>query len=84
MVGKMMFHPISASLLFVSGIWMGSMVHPLFGLVTIFGGMLLGFSGFIEDREKMNKKAKVVFYSFFIFLLSILSSGYIIIAELYL
>ena len=64
----------------MTGIWMGSMINPLFGLITILGGLLLGASNFFQNDFVMNKKAKILFYASFIFLLSLMSLTYIVIA----
>jgi hypothetical protein len=58
-------------------IWMGSMIDPLFGLITIFGGLLLGFSSSFKNYEVMNKKSKALLYASFIYLLSLMSLTYL-------
>ncbi len=81
---NIIFNPIFALMLFMTGIWMGSMIDPLFGLITIFGGLLLGFSNFFKNGVVMNKKSKVLLYASFIFLLSIMSLAYLAISAFYL
>ncbi|MGE7665241.1 hypothetical protein ACQKMN_05940 [Ureibacillus composti] len=80
MAVNIIFNPIFALMLFMIGIWMGSMIDPLFGLITILGGLLLGASNFFQNDFVMNKKAKILFYASFIFLLSLMSLTYIVIA----
>jgi hypothetical protein len=81
---NIIFNPIFALMLFMTGIWMGSMIDPLFGLITIFGGLLLGFSNFFNNGVVMNKKSKILLYASFIFLLSIMSLAYSAISAFYL
>ena len=84
MAVKIIFNPIFALLLFMVGIWMGSMIHPLFRLITILGGLLLGFSNSFENGVAMNKKSKVLLYAYFVFLLSLMSLAYIAISIFFL
>ncbi len=84
MAVNIIFSPIFALMLFMIGIWMGSMIDPLFGLITILGGLLLGFSTPFKNGEKMNKKSKVLLYASFIFLLSLMSLAYLAISAFYL
>jgi hypothetical protein len=84
MVVNIIFNPILALLLFMIGIWMGSMIDPLFGLITILGGLLLGFSHSIKNGTVMNKKSKVLFFASFVFLLSLMSLAYLTISAFYL
>lgn len=84
MARNIIFNPIFALMLFMTGIWMGSMIDPLFGLMTILGGLLLGFSNFFKNGVVMNKKLKILFYAFFIFLLSLMSLIYLAITAFYL
>jgi hypothetical protein len=81
---NIIFNPIFALMLFMTGIWMGSMIDPLFGLITILGGLLLGFSNFFKNGVVMNKKSKVLLYAYFIFLLSLMSLAYLAISAFYL
>jgi hypothetical protein len=81
---NIIFNPIFALMLFMTGIWMGSMIDPLFGLITILGGLLLGFSNFFKNGVVMNKKSKVLLYASFIFLLSLMSLAYLAISAFYL
>ncbi|WP_428911627.1 hypothetical protein [Niallia sp. Krafla_26] len=84
MIVNFLFHPVFALLLFVTGIWMGSMVDPLFGLITILGGMLLGASSIFENGRDMDKKIKILFIASFIFLLSLMSIAYMTITVFFL
>ncbi|MFJ8234164.1 hypothetical protein ACIQ34_00305 [Ureibacillus sp. NPDC094379] len=84
MAVNIIFNPIFALILFMTGIWMGSMIDPLFGLITILGGLLLGTSNFFQNGLGMNKKTKILFYASLIFLLSLMSLTYIVIAAFYL
>ena len=84
MAVNIIFNPIFALMLFMTGIWMGSMMDPLFGLITILGGSLLGFSNIFKNGVVTNKKSKVLLYASFIFLLSIMSLAYLAISAFYL
>jgi hypothetical protein len=81
---NIIFNPIFALMLFMTGIWMGSMIDPLFGLITILGSLLLGFSNFFKSGVVMNKKSKVLLYASFIFLLSLMSLAYLATSAFYL
>ena len=76
MVVKIIFNPIFALFLFMTGIWMGSMINPLFGLITILGGLLLGFSHSFKNGAVMNKKSKILLFASFVFLLILMSLAY--------
>ena len=84
MAVNIIFNPIFALMLFMTGIWMGSMIDPSFGLITILGGLLLGSSNFFKNGVVMNKKSKILFYATFIFLLSLMSLTYLAITAFYL
>lgn len=84
MASNIIFNPIFALMLFMIGIWMGSMIDPLFGLITILGGSLLGFSNSFKNGAVMNKKSRFLLISFFIFLLSLMSLAYLAISAFYL
>ena len=47
-------------MILVTGVWMGSTVNELFGLIAILGGLLLGFSNLFKNGITINKKAKVL------------------------
>ena len=81
---NIIFNPIFALMLFMTGIWMGSMIDPLFGLITILGGLLLGSSNLFKNGVVMNKKSNILFYATFIFLLSLMSLTYLAITAFYL
>ena len=53
---NIIFNPVFALLLFMTGIWMGSMIHPLYGLLSIIGGLLLGSYNFFKNDEAMKKR----------------------------
>ncbi|KAB7709078.1 hypothetical protein F9802_02855 [Bacillus aerolatus] len=84
MAVNIMFNPIFALMLFMIGIWMRSTIDPLFGLITILGGLLLGFSNSFKNGVVMNKKSKFLLYATFVFLLSLMSLAYLTISILYL
>lgn len=84
MATNIIFNPIFALMLFMIGIWMGSMIDPLFGLITILGGSLLGFSNSLKNGAVMNKKSRFSLIAFFIFLLSLMSLAYLAISAFYL
>ncbi|RHW34016.1 hypothetical protein D1B33_14545 [Lysinibacillus yapensis] len=69
--------PIFALSLFMIGIWMGSMIDPLFGLIAILGGSLLGFSTSFKNGTVMNKKSRLLLLASFIFMLSLMSLAYL-------
>ena len=77
---NIIFNPIFALMLFMIGIWIGSMIDPLFGLISILGGLLLGFSNFFKNGVVINKKSKILFYGSFVFLLSLMSLAYLAIS----
>ena len=79
-----MINQVFALMLFMVGIWMGSTIDPLFGLITILGGLLLGFSISFNNGVEMNKKTKVLLFASFVFLLSLMSLAYIAISIFYL
>ena len=81
MVINIIFNPIFALFLFMTGIWMGSMVDPLFGLITILGGLLLGFSYSFKNGAVMNKKSKTFLFASFVFLLILMSLAYLTISH---
>lgn len=83
-VNNIIFNPIFALMLFMIGIWMGSTVDPLFGLITILGGLLLGFSNLSKNDIILNKKSKNLLYASLVFLLSLMSLAYVAISILYL
>lgn len=83
-VNNIISNPIFALMLFMIGIWMGSTVDPLFGLITILGGLLLGFSNLTKNDTILNKKSKILLYASFVFLLSLMSLAYVAMSILYL
>lgn len=84
MTVNFMINQVFALMLFMVGIWMGSTIDPLFGLITILGGLLLGFSISFNNGVEMNKKTKVLLFASFVFLLSLMSLAYIAISIFYL
>lgn len=74
---NIIFNPTFALMILVIGIWMGSMVNPLFGLIAIFGGLLLGFSNLFKNGKTINKNSKVLLFVSFVFLLSLFSLTYL-------
>lgn len=74
---KIIFHPIFALILFMTDIWMGSMMDPMYGIITILGGSLQGFSYFFKNGEAMKGKSKILFYGSFVFMLSLMSLAYL-------
>ncbi|SFH53403.1 hypothetical protein SAMN04487776_12514 [Priestia megaterium] len=77
MTVNIIFNPTFALMILVIGIWMGSMVNPLFGLIAIFGGLLLGFSNLFKNGKTINKNSKVLLFVSFVFLLSLFSLTYL-------
>ena len=84
MLANIIFNPIFALMLFMAGIWLGSMIDPLFGLITILGGSLLGFSNSFKNGEVVNKKLRFLLIASFIFLLSLMSLAYLVVSAFYL
>ncbi|WP_040203448.1 hypothetical protein [Neobacillus jeddahensis] len=84
MAVTIIFIRIFALILFMAGIWMGSTIDSLFGVITILGGLLLGFSSTFENSIVMNKKSKVFLYTSFVFLLSLMSLAYLAMVHFYL
>lgn len=62
-------------------------IDPLFGLMSIIGGSLQGFSilfGNNVENVEMNEKSKVLLYASFVFLLCLMSIAYLAISIIYL
>ncbi len=81
---NVIFNPFFALIILVIGVWMGSTVNQLFGLVAILGGLLLGFSNLFKNGITINKKSKVLLFASFVFLLSLFSLTYLVVSTLYL
>ncbi|HLR71002.1 MAG TPA: hypothetical protein VK085_06185 [Pseudogracilibacillus sp.] len=81
MAVKVLFNPILAFAFFMSGVWLAT-VNISFGLMSIVGGLLFGFSSLRNDVETMNKKSKLLFYGTFIAFLSLFSITFIIMINL--
>ena len=64
---NLIFNRFFALMLFMAGIWMGSMMDPVFGLITILGGLLLGFPDSFKNGKGMDKKSKSVIFCIFYF-----------------
>lgn len=77
MVVNIIFNPIFALLLFIIGIWLASMIAPVFGLITILGGLLLGFSPLFKSETVVDRKLMVLRFASFFFLLSLMSVTYL-------
>ncbi|MEB4869444.1 hypothetical protein P8831_12025 [Priestia megaterium] len=82
MTVNVIFNPLFASMILVTGVWMGSTANELFGLIAILGGGLLGFSNLFKNGITINKKAKVLLFASFIFLLSLFSLTYLVASAL--
>ncbi len=80
MTVNIIFNSFFALIILVIGIWMGSMVNQLFGLVAILGGLLLGFSNLFKNGITINKKSKVLLLASFVFLLSLFSLTYLVVS----
>lgn len=81
---NMIFNRGFALLLFMAGIWMGSMMDPVFGIITILAGLLLGFSDSFKSGKGMDKKVKVLFFATFTFLFLLMSLTYLAITIYFL
>jgi hypothetical protein len=81
---NVIFNPFFALIILVIGVWMGSTINQLFGLVAILGGLLLGFSNLFKNGITINKKSKVLLFASFVFLLSLFSLTYLVVSALYL
>jgi len=77
---NIIFNSFFALIILVIGIWMGSTVNQLFGLVAILGGLLLGFSNLFKNDITINKKSKVLLFASFVFLLSLFSLTYLVVS----
>ena len=84
MTVNVIFNPLFASMILVTGVWMGSTVNELFGLIAILGGLLLGFSNLFKNGITINKKAKVLLFASFVFLLGLFSLTYLVGISVYL
>lgn len=82
MTVNVIFNPLFASMILVTGVWVGSTANELFGLIAILGGVLLGFSNLFKNGITINKKAKVLLFASFIFLLSLFSLTYLVASAL--
>ncbi|PEW09260.1 hypothetical protein CN435_27675 [Priestia megaterium] len=80
MVVNVIFNPFFALMILITGIWMGSTVNELFGLIAILGGLLLGFSNVFINGITINKKAKFLLFASFVFLLSLFSLTYLMVS----
>lgn len=80
MTVNIIFNSFFALLILVIGIWMGSTVNQLFGLVAILGGLLLGFSNLFKNGITINKKSKVLLFASLVFLLSLFSLTYLVVS----
>lgn len=74
--------PSFALLLFMMGIWMGSMVNPLFGLLAVLGGLLLGFTASFKMGLVWNNRSRLLLLAAFIFLLGLMSLAYLVIIQM--
>ncbi len=79
---NVIFNPLFASMILVTGVWIGSTANELCGLIAILGGVLLGFSNLFKNGITINKKAKVLLFASFIFLLSLFSLTYLVASAL--
>ncbi|MDF1964697.1 hypothetical protein P2R64_32360 [Priestia megaterium] len=64
---NVIFNSFFALIILAIGVWMGSTVNQLFGLVAILGGLLLGFSNLFKNGITINKKSKVLLFASFVF-----------------
>jgi amino acid permease len=78
---KVLFNPILAFALFMAGMWLAA-VDISFGLMSILGGLLFGFSSLRNDVKTMKKKTKLLFYGTFISFLSLFSITFMIMINL--
>ncbi|MGG2091035.1 hypothetical protein ABFY59_29580 [Priestia aryabhattai] len=84
MTVNVVFNPFFALMILVTGVGMGSTVNDLFGLIAILGGLLLGFSNLFKNGVTINKKAKVLLFASFVFLLGLFSLTYLVGISVYL
>ncbi|MBX9983731.1 hypothetical protein [Priestia aryabhattai] len=80
MAVNMIFNPFFALIVLVVGMWTASTVHQFFGLVSILGGLLLGFSTLFKNDTTINKKSKVLLFASFVFLLNLFSLAYLVVS----
>src|SRR5690625_6958336 len=77
---KVLFNTILASVFFMAGIWLFT-INISFGLMSIVGGLLFGFSSLRTDVATMNKKTKLIFFGTFISCLSLFSITFLILIK---
>ncbi|WP_082234516.1 hypothetical protein [Halobacillus massiliensis] len=82
MILRILFNHTIAVILFISGIVLGVVVHILFGLLTILGGLLLSFSPYIQDLTPQDPKPTLLFYAAFSFLLILFAVTYVIVSSM--
>lgn len=80
MTVNVIFNPFFALIVLVIGVWMGSTVNELVGLVAILGGLLLGFSNLFKNDITINKKSKALLFASFVFLLNLFSLTYLVVS----
>ncbi|WP_173916832.1 hypothetical protein [Halobacillus sp. Marseille-Q1614] len=78
MILRILFNQTIAIILFISGIVLGAAAHILFGLLTILGGLLLGFSHYVQDLTPQDPKPTLLFYAAFSSLLILFTIAYVI------
>ncbi len=75
MAVQKILHPFIGFAVFMIGMTLGITVHFYFAILSIVGGLMLGFSSLRNDLPCMSKKAKWLFYGTFIFFTLLFSSA---------
>jgi hypothetical protein len=60
-------------LFFLGGMVLASLIHPWFGVLTILGGMLMGF-----DYSNVLQKSRALYFGSFLFLFVLMTGAYLI------
>lgn len=82
-VASIITHSPTGYVLFFAGMLMGTMIHPTFGILTIFGGLFVGFDAdVLNNRNEQRKHTKALFYGSYMFLFVSMSSTYLVMIHL--
>lgn len=65
--------PVFGFLFLLAGMLLASLYHPWFGILTILGGLLMGFGTNMGEQ-----KSKVLYYGSFLFLFVLFTTTYLI------
>ncbi|MCP3031906.1 hypothetical protein LF817_11175 [Halobacillus sp. A1] len=69
---------VFAMILFTGGLSLAAFVHPLYGLLTIIGGLMLGFAHVPWKEVKKEKKTKLLYIGSMVYLLIAMGAAFIL------